>query len=65
LNLLQPVSVTSAAVLGVVGDAFPARTTRTARRDRRRVYLAAACLIATFGAVLVVSNAGWRMPLPF
>jgi polysaccharide chain length determinant protein (PEP-CTERM system associated) len=73
LNMLQPVAgsaralaaLTGATVIGVVGDAFPARTTSTARRDRRRVYFAAACLVVTFGGVLLASNAGWRMPLPF
>jgi polysaccharide chain length determinant protein (PEP-CTERM system associated) len=73
LNLLQPVAgsaralaeLTGATVLGVVGNAFPSRTASTVRRDRRRVYLATACLVATFAAVLVVSNAGWRMALPF
>jgi polysaccharide chain length determinant protein (PEP-CTERM system associated) len=73
LNLLQPVAgsaralavLTGATVLGVVGNAFPARTAKIARRDSRRVYLVAACLVATFAAVLMISNAGWRMSLPF
>ena len=73
LNLLQPVAgsaralaeLTGTTVLGVVGNAFPARTARTARRDARRVYFVAACLMATFGAALMLSNAGWRMSLPF
>jgi hypothetical protein len=72
LNFLQPVAgsartlaaLTGATVLGVVGNAFPAESARVARRDRRRVYLAAACLIAAFAAVLLASNAGWRMTLP-
>lgn len=73
LNLLQPVAgsaralaaLTGATVLGVVGNAFPARTARTARRDARRIFVAAACLVATFAAILMLSNAGWRMSLPF
>jgi polysaccharide chain length determinant protein (PEP-CTERM system associated) len=73
LNLLQPVAgsasalaaLTGATVLGVVGNAFPARTARTARRDARRVYFAAGCLVATFAAALLISNAGWRMSLQF
>jgi polysaccharide chain length determinant protein (PEP-CTERM system associated) len=72
LNLLQPVAgsartlaaLTGATVLGVVGNAFPEEAARVARRDRRRVYLAAACLIAAFAAVLLASSAGWRMTLP-
>jgi polysaccharide chain length determinant protein (PEP-CTERM system associated) len=72
LNLLQPVAgsartlaaLTGATVLGVVGNAFPEESAREARRDRRRVYLVAACLIAAFAAVLLASNAGWRMTLP-
>jgi len=72
LNLLQPVAgsartlaaLTGATVIGVVGDAFPTESARVARRDRRRVYLAAGCLIAAFAAVLLASNAGWRMTLP-
>ena len=73
LNLLQPVAgsaralaaLTGTTVLGVVGNAFPARTARTARLDTRRVCFAAACLVATFAAALLISNAGWRMSLPF
>lgn len=73
LNMLQPVAgsaralatLTGATVIGVLGNAFPARSNRFARRDRRRVYLAAACLVATFAAVLLASNAGLRMSLPF
>ena len=73
LNLLQPVAgsaralaaLTGATVLGVVGNAFPARTAKIARRDSRRVYLVAACLVATFATMLMLSNAGWRMSLPF
>jgi polysaccharide chain length determinant protein (PEP-CTERM system associated) len=69
LNLLQPVAgsaralaeLTGTTVLGVVGNAFPARTARTARLDARRVYFAAACLMTTFGAALLLSNAGWRL----
>jgi hypothetical protein len=49
----------------VVGNAFPARTARVARRDVRRVYFAAACLVATFAAAWMISDAGWRMRLPF
>jgi polysaccharide chain length determinant protein (PEP-CTERM system associated) len=73
LNLVQPVASSAAAlaaltgstVLGVVGNAFPARTARVARRDVRRVYFAAACLVATFAAAWMISDAGWRMRLPF
>jgi polysaccharide chain length determinant protein (PEP-CTERM system associated) len=73
LNLLQPVAgsasalaaLTGATVLGVVGNAFPARTARMARLDAHRVYFAAGCLVATFAAALLISNAGWRMSLPF
>jgi polysaccharide chain length determinant protein (PEP-CTERM system associated) len=73
LNLLQPVAgsaralaaLTGTNVLGVVGNAFPARTARAARLDARRVYFATACLVATFAAALMISNAGWRMSLPF
>ena len=71
LNLVQPVAgsaaalaaLTGATVLGVVGNAFPARTARVARRDARRVYLAAACLVATFAAAWMISDAGWRVRL--
>lgn len=73
LNLLQPVAgsaralaaLTGTAVLGVVGNAFPARTARTARRDARKVYLATACLVVTCAAILLFSNAGWRLIVPF
>ena len=71
LNLVQPVAgsaaalaaLTGATVLGVVGNAFPARTARVARRDARRVYFAAACLVATFAAAWMISDAGWRVRL--
>ncbi len=73
LNLLQPVAgsaralaaLTGTTVLGVVGNAFPARTARTNRRDLRRVYFATACLVVMFAAALMISNAGWRVSLPF
>jgi polysaccharide chain length determinant protein (PEP-CTERM system associated) len=73
LNMLLPVAgsaralatLTGATVIGVVGNAFPSRSASAARRDRRRVYLAAACLVVTFAAALLASNAGWRMSLPF
>jgi len=72
LNLVQPVAgsaaalaaLTGATVLGVVGNAFPARTARVARRDVRRVYFATACLVVTFAAAWMISDAGWRMRLP-
>jgi polysaccharide chain length determinant protein (PEP-CTERM system associated) len=73
LNLLQPVAgsaralaaLTGTTVLGVVGNAFPARTARTARRDARKVYLATGCLVVTCAAILLFSNAGWRLIVPF
>jgi polysaccharide chain length determinant protein (PEP-CTERM system associated) len=73
LNLLLPVAgsaralatLTGATVIGVVGNAFPSRSANAARRDRRRVYLAAGFLVAIFAAALLASNAGWRMSLPF
>jgi polysaccharide chain length determinant protein (PEP-CTERM system associated) len=73
LSLLQPVAgsaralaaLTGTTVLGVVGNAFPVRTARTARRDARRIGLVTACLVATFAAILLLSNAGWRVNVPF
>jgi polysaccharide chain length determinant protein (PEP-CTERM system associated) len=73
LNLLQPVAgsaralaaLTGTTILGVVGNAFPARTARAARRDSRRVCYATACLVAVFAVILMISNAGWRVSLPF
>ena len=73
LSLLQPVAgsaralaaLTGTTVLGVVGNAFPVRTARTARRDTRRICLVTACLVATFAAILLLSNAGWRVNVPF
>ena len=73
LNLLQPVAgsaralavLTGATVLGVVGNAFPSRTARAMRADRHRIYLVTACLVVTFAGALMLSNAGWRMVLPF
>jgi polysaccharide chain length determinant protein (PEP-CTERM system associated) len=52
------------AVVGVVGLAFPTRSTRKARREVWGVSVAAACLVAAFVALWYASNMGVRLSIP-
>jgi polysaccharide chain length determinant protein (PEP-CTERM system associated) len=52
---------TGVPVLGSVSVAFPAKELAERKRDTLRISLAAACLVITFGVLLVVSQQGYRL----
>jgi polysaccharide chain length determinant protein (PEP-CTERM system associated) len=53
--------MTGVPVLGTVSVAFPAKELAEGKRDILSIALAAACLLITFGVLLVVSQQGYRL----
>ena len=58
------VQLTGVAILGVVGSAFPSRARQVARRQRRLLSLAVACVVVVFLVALLLSGAGLRLSVP-